>query len=154
MANLKVGGELNASSLGTDLKTALLNYIYPVGSIYITIGSTSPNTLFGGTWTQIGAGYALWTATSGAGNTISAGLPNISGDAQFRRIGGKYDSIISSSGAFSISSGSSSASSSGGGSSTSTNQLDFNASSSNSIYGSSSTVQPPAYKVYAWRRTA
>lgn len=149
MANLKVGGELNASSLGTDLKTALLNYIYPVGSVYITIGSTSPNTLFGGTWTQIGAGYALWTATSGAGNTISAGLPNITGEFY---TGGFSSGTITHSGALSGSSSGADGprwNSSGDG-----NKITFNASSSNSIYGSSSTVQPPAYKVYAWRRTA
>lgn len=32
--------------------------------------------------------------------------------------------------------------------------LKFNASWSNSIYGKSSTVQPAAYYVYMWRRTA
>lgn len=33
--------------------------IYPIGSIYISVGSASPATLFGGTWTAFGAGRAL-----------------------------------------------------------------------------------------------
>lgn len=31
----------------------LLDLVYPVGSIYLSVGSTAPSTLFGGTWTQI-----------------------------------------------------------------------------------------------------
>ena len=51
----------------------LLNNVYPVGAIYISTSSTSPASLFGGTWTQLkdrmlmGAGdsYAV-NATGGA----------------------------------------------------------------------------------------
>ena len=34
-------------------KQQLVNLIYPVGAVYISVNSTSPATLFGGTWTQI-----------------------------------------------------------------------------------------------------
>ena len=34
-------------------KSDLLNLIYPVGSIYMSVNSTSPATLFGGQWEQI-----------------------------------------------------------------------------------------------------
>ena len=37
----------------TNFKSEIVNIIYPVGSIYISVSSTSPATLFGGTWTQI-----------------------------------------------------------------------------------------------------
>ena len=30
----------------------LIDYIYPIGSIYLSVNSTSPATLFGGSWTQ------------------------------------------------------------------------------------------------------
>ena len=35
------------------LKTALLNFCYPVGSLYWSSQATDPSTLFGGTWVQI-----------------------------------------------------------------------------------------------------
>ena len=33
-------------------------------------------------------------------------------------------------------------------------RINFDASRSSSIYGNSTTVQPPAYVVYMWKRTA
>lgn len=33
--------------------TEILNFIYPVGSIYMSMNETDPGTLFGGTWTKI-----------------------------------------------------------------------------------------------------
>ena len=36
-----------------DYKTVLLDFIYPVGSIYTSMNNTSPATLFGGNWNQI-----------------------------------------------------------------------------------------------------
>lgn len=42
------------SNLNNKLNSAdLLNKVYPVGSIYMSYNSTSPASLFGGTWTQI-----------------------------------------------------------------------------------------------------
>lgn len=47
----------------TDLKTFLnnliLNKVYPVGAIYISTSSTSPATLFGGTWSRIQGKFLL-----------------------------------------------------------------------------------------------
>ena len=69
-----------SSNASLDFADLFLNVIYPVGSIYMSINNSSPAVYLGGSWTQIGAGYALWTASSGAGGTIGAGLPNITGD--------------------------------------------------------------------------
>lgn len=61
--------------------TDLLNKIYPVGSIYLTMGSTSPATLFGGTWKQLSGGYLYANAknagATGGGHTISIGTANL-----------------------------------------------------------------------------
>ncbi len=52
---------LNATgALGTDLKSTLIDLLYPVGSIYIETTGTNPNTTFGtGTWAAHAAGRAL-----------------------------------------------------------------------------------------------
>lgn len=56
MAELKINSSL------------LLKYIYPVGSIYMSVNATSPATFIGGTWERI-QGRFLW----GADSTITAG---------------------------------------------------------------------------------
>lgn len=43
----------------------LLDLIYPVGAVYISVSSTSPATLFGGTWSAFGAGKTLVGIDSG-----------------------------------------------------------------------------------------
>ena len=45
-----------------------LDTVYPVGSVYISVNSTSPASLFGGTWTQIKDTFLL-----SAGDTYSNG---------------------------------------------------------------------------------
>lgn len=75
------------------------------------------------------------TSTGSVGNTYSAGLPNISGSHN----GTPW--VTESSGAFSIVRQNVNVSS---GSASSTNAVNFYASRNSSIYGSSSTVQPPA----------
>lgn len=52
----------------------LTNLIYPVGAIYISTSSTSPATLFGGTWVQLKDKFLL-----SAGDTYTAG--NTGGEA-------------------------------------------------------------------------
>ena len=46
----------------------LVDYIYPVGSIYMSVNSTSPQTLFGGTWVEIQGRFLI-----GRNNTYTAG---------------------------------------------------------------------------------
>ena len=45
-------------------KQDLINLIYPVGAIYISVNSTNPNTLFGGTWEQIQDKFLLCAGTT------------------------------------------------------------------------------------------
>lgn len=136
--------------------------IYPVGAIYLSVDEISPAQIFGGIWEQISAGYALWTTTTAndGGNTIPAGLPNITGGTMNEsvsmsvwngnqksygalRLGTRLFDTAPSSGygwfsnlAFDASKG----------------ETKTDGTVQNNVYGKSNTVQPPAYKVYAWER--
>ena len=52
----------------SDMKAAILNAAYPIGAVYISVNSTSPATLFGGTWERIQGRFLL-----GASGSYSAG---------------------------------------------------------------------------------
>lgn len=136
------------SNNGTAIRTVRRLEPYPVGSIYITIDySFDPSNYFGGTWARLGAGRTLWTSTTAGqgGNTIAAGLPNITG--QFTT--GAY-ATGTMSGAFEDAGTTAKGASGTDGRKNAT----FDASRSSSIYGNSTTVQPPAIVVYMWKRTA
>ena len=129
---------------------------FEIGDILQTTSSTSPAARFGGTWEEIAPDRVLMGASSthAAGTTVEAGLPNITGST------GEFASGYSHSpdrknGALRYSGngynmGYYSSSGSGGYG----YYIDFNASSSNAIYGRSSTVQPAAYYVHYWQRKA
>jgi len=160
------------SSARTTITTNYQNYvenvlsqIYPVGSIYIGTQSTCPmaSIITGSTWSLVSKGRALWggngTAGSGttdpsnynnapANTTITAGLPNITGTF----IANKDWKGMETSGAFTGTAVSSSVPGGLNGGDVAKYTLD--ASRSSSIYGKSSTVQPYAYVVNVWRRTA
>lgn len=125
---------------------------YPVGAIYISTSSTSPASLFGGTWESIASERVLMGVSSshGAGSTVSAGLPNIKG-AVFDTWHG---SGPSGSGALSVAVNGRGAVRNGNDGTFTWGNFYFDAASYNSIYGNASTVQPAAYYVYMWRRTA
>lgn len=133
------------------VKRALLD-AHPVGSIYLTIKDENPSAKFGGTWEKLPASVCLQTAdtTHGAGTTIDAGLPNITGSFYGDMV--SRDMSVTGTGAFRFGGGK------GNFSIGSTYNLltgfTFDASRSSAIYGKSTTVQPPAYALVAWRRTA
>ena len=132
--------------------TLILGALYRVGSIYITteVSDTCPiaSLIPGSTWEKAGEGRVLQCADSNhaPNTTIPAGLPNIFGRMTTRaQAGGGYGAFYAD-----------------GGDASGRYKLEagwgemwyFSAQASNSTYGSSSTVQPPAYVVIAWRRTA
>lgn len=143
---------------------AIFDLIYPIGSVFATTGSAPAR----GTWEEIAKGRTLQGADSGhaAGTTIAAGLPNITGDMAMT-FGYTSDNhqtpypigAVSVSGVFSTDS-------KWGRMFTpnfTSHAMDsefiysagtFDASKSNNIYGASTTVQPPAYVVHFYRRTA
>lgn len=70
MASLRI-----ANDLKNLIKRMIYDEVYPVGSIYISMNSTSPATKFGGTWTQITDRFLYCTksskTTGGSTNTKS-----------------------------------------------------------------------------------
>lgn len=136
---------------------------YPVGSIYISVENTSPASIFGGSWTALTEGYVLQTTTTAntGGDTIAAGLPNITGDIFGRphayASSGYGGALVGGNGAFSLSIHGGTATHAGAAESENDSiedKVSFDASQSNSIYGNSTTVQPPAIKVYMWKRVS
>lgn len=132
--------------------STIFQSLYPVGSIYIGTQSTCPLASMFGTWELVAANKALWTGDGTNGNTTkSAGLPNISGSvASGAMCYGSNNPTTS--GAFTA--GTSNNLNFEGGNVHHARTLNFSANKSNSIYGNSTTVQPPAYVVNVWRRTA
>ena len=67
--NVEIYGTIDTpGGVGPTLLANILNTIYPVNSVYISVNSTSPAQLFGGTWEQIEDTFLL-----AAGTTYTAG---------------------------------------------------------------------------------
>lgn len=129
---------------------------YPVGSIYMSTSSTSPASIFGGSWQSIASERVLMgvSGSHGAGSTVDAGLPNISsGSDAALDIQGSWGAPNCRAPFAQTWQGNSELSSSTWSSTPKVISARFDASLCNSIYGRSSTVQPAAYYVYMWRRT-
>lgn len=47
------GSEIDNTIDQAVLHSEILNLIYPVGSIYLSVNSTDPSTFIGGTWERI-----------------------------------------------------------------------------------------------------
>lgn len=149
LGEIKNGIGPDAYAIYQQVLAAVVERDHPVGSLYISENPTSPAELYGGTWERI-EDCTIWGASSihPAGTKLEAGLPNITGV-----ITGLYGEISSAGESGALFSYPSKTKATGevweqG------KQLKFDASRSNSIYGASNTVQPPAYCMYIWRRVA
>lgn len=155
----------NTNSWDTNIATTafvknVLNAIWPVGAIYLSITNYCPLQGICGNWELIQAGRALWTGNGQTGNYSWTGdketaahnviwqqLPNVSGYAtwdgtqNFAGAGGFAYSSVNTGVATGV----------GSGYSQFRTILDFTASASSSIY-SGTRVQPEAYVVNVWRR--
>lgn len=158
---IKYGGQFYGDG---SIYSNFLLAAHPVGSIYQTISPENPAVTFGGgTWEKIAQDRVLMGAsdTHLAGTTVEAGLPNIKGSFEARphMSGNEFagGSITGSDGklfAHSIqTSNNINNSMTETGNVYKSDVVFFNASASNSIYGASTTVQPPAYFTYTWLRT-
>lgn len=134
----------------------LLSTLYPVGAIYIGTQETCPlaTLMSGTTWEKIEGRYLLASGTLNgtseeysATNTVSAGLPNITGAIGFRgQSSSWYSGCVYGRGDLP------------GGTWDTTGLYAgtayIDASRSSNVYGNSTTNRPPAYVVNVWRRTA
>lgn len=129
--------------------TPAFDTIYPVGSIYMSVNATSPETLFGGTWVQIedtfllAAGSSFAAGTSGgaqshkhvapigyASSNKYLGTLNVNGTTEdFDSVGG-YNSVARDAGGTSIPDGIA------------------------AYYTQTVNHMPPYLAVYVWQRTA
>ena len=65
---VRKGTASDSSKLGGKTLAEIMLTLYPVGAVYISANSTSPASLFGGTWESISGRFLL-----GADNTYTAG---------------------------------------------------------------------------------
>ena len=139
---------------------SFLNMVYPVGAIYMSTISTSPATLFGGTWEQIQNRFLLCAgSTYSAGSTggeatttlTAANLPSQTGSLLFHGYASRTN-MQSGDGVFS---GSSTVTgyklpSDAHTSSSSISHIKYNNGGSSTAF----TNMPPYLAVYVWKRTA
>ena len=136
----------------TSIQNAMLSFsqIYPIGSIYVSVNSTNPGTLFGGTWQRIedtfllasGSTYEAGTTGGSSEVTLTENqLPKISGTASgvgtwSSSASGKFTATKEGSGSF-------------GGSSRDWTTLKFN-------FGNNEAHNnmPPYLAVYVWKRVS
>ena len=138
----------------------VLKVMYPVGAIFIGTTSTCPMAQFFGTWELVAADRSLQGSSTNhaADTTIAAGLPNITGTIGNLcvSVSGEAATPAAPTGAF----GATRAAVVGGNQAGQGRWIGYldntniDASRSSSIYGNSTTVQPSAYIVNVWRRTA
>ena len=137
-----------------------INSIYPIGSIYLSVNATNPANLFGGEWEQIAQGRTLFGADGSdyiAGNTVEAGLPNVSGSIgriynDYNLNNTSYQPFVTRPFYYIQSEEYGTSSNLASGSNDAIRQTYMDLSKANSIYGNSTTVQPPAFVVYMWKR--
>lgn len=154
---VEIGGTALVSG---HTKAQIVNMIYPVGSIYMSVNGTSPATLFGGTWQRI-TGHFLLAGTdssnSGAaqtpGNTggaathtlTKAELPNTTLGVKFPFNSVEYDAYMYQMTVYT-----------GGGTGIGT----FGLNQGNKLHtealgsGTAFSIMPPFLSVYVWKRTA
>ena len=153
--------ESSYSNLESYIQEIILR-AHPIGSIELNITGDNPSTYLGGTWIQVSQGRAIfgegtcsttynvngtsqtYSNTYTADTNYAAGLPNIEGTGHYADNNASWSGALYQAGT---------ANYIGDGSASGT-LIGLQASRNRAIYGRSNTVQPNAYVVYVWKRTA
>jgi len=140
-----------------SLKEYIVDLLYPVGSIYISVNSVNPSTLFGGSWTQIEDKFIL-----AAGSTYTGGSEG--GKASYAlSVAHKHTSPLSYNSTAVGGVNINGTVSSGSGKAFRTAKHDYTGTLSSNVtayYTGNATVAatiptiPPYLAVYVWERTA
>lgn len=123
--------------LPTVFEDKLLDLIHPVGSIYISTVSTSPGTLFGGTWEQLKDVFLL-----AAGDTYDAGDTGGAAEVTLNSTQlptSTWQSVTGSGGVETSTSGAAGAG--------------YGMYTNSTTWGEAHNNMPPYLVVYAWKRT-
>lgn len=143
-------------------KAAVIDMLYPVGSIYLTMDSGfNPNTQWSGTWERLKEGVFLESAVA-PNVEKEAGVPNITGYLENYDQTGRVALVtnygFNPHGCFGWYAGTynvvSTAITGTSGATAKNNRITFDASQSSAVYGKSDTVQPHSITVVMWQRTA
>lgn len=157
LGELKNGIGPDAYAIYQQVLAAVVERDHPVGSLYISENPTSPAELYGGTWERI-EDCTIWGAsdTHPAGTKLEAGLPNITGTfALGNDRETAWSKVAYVDGCFDYGArGIAALYTQNDKAQNSPLLIEFKASKSSQIYGNSTTVQPPAYCMYIWRRVA
>lgn len=151
-------------TLKETIELAVKNTIlrmHPIGKLWLTLGDEDPSTIVGGGWEKIST-YVLQCSSDKhkAGETIEAGLPNITGQLNSRphREGGDFGGAITAgAGVFSLGLRKGSTKHAGVSETSITSVEDlvtFDASRCSSVYGNSTTVQPNTIIINVWKRVS
>ena len=134
------------ADIGAATVSAMLDKAYPVGAIYMSVNSTNPQTLFGGTWVQIkdrfllaaGTTYKAGTTGGEAAHALTADeMPNHQHVLWYPNAGGEQSAAIGYPEAGSKNTWYAEASKTGGAGG-----------------GAAHNNMPPYLSVYVWKRTA
>lgn len=159
---------LSASDVGAITKSDLLDFVYPVGSIYMSVNNVSPQTFLGGTWIRINGRFLLGAGanTANTDNTygsLAANQINRSVNEQGGEVTHKLTIAEMPSHSHKVYIRRASDEALGYGATVSgafqnrlivTGSYDFGLDSSTEGNGSAHNNMPPYLVVYMWKRTA
>ena len=172
LAKDTLDGKANVSHTHTSNQvTDLINTIYPIGSIYMSVNSTSPQILFGGTWEQIKDTFLLASgdtyASDGDVATAQHGSATVSlteeqmprhthtQNAHTHTIGSLARYTITGKGVAAVGDGYGNSNNYKTGSTTATNKYTGGTNTTEEAQnGSAHENMPPYMAVYCWKRTA